>query len=146
MKVVINNCHGGFGLSDDAIIRYNELLGRKVWLIEHDTFNYTTYSLVPPDERVDKDNKSHGWAPKTWHEMTENEKFEYNQAYRSQTFHDRDIARNDPLLIQVVEELGEKANGRFAYLKVVEIPDDVEWQIDEYDGAEWVAEKHRTWS
>jgi hypothetical protein len=49
------------------------------------------------------------------------------------------------VLIQVVEELGEKASGRFADLKVVEIPDDVEWQIDEYDGLEWVSERHRTW-
>ena len=59
--------------------------------------------------------------------------------------YDRDIARDDPILIQVVEELGIGANGKFAALKVVEIPNDVEWQIDEYDGVEWVAEKHRTW-
>ena len=40
----------------------------------------------------------------------------------------------------------EKANGNHADLKIVEIPANVEWQIDEYDGAEWVSEKHRTWS
>jgi hypothetical protein len=56
-----------------------------------------------------------------------------------------DIERNDPLLIQVVEEMSENVNTRFSELKVVEIPNDVEWQIEEYDGAEWVAEKHRTW-
>jgi hypothetical protein len=48
-------------------------------------------------------------------------------------------------LIQVVEELGDGANGYFAKLKIVEIPDDVLWQIEEYDGKEWVAEQHRTW-
>ena len=32
-----------------------------------------------------------------------------------------------------------------ANLKMVEIPDDVEWEIADYDGKEWVAEKHRTW-
>lgn len=26
-----------------------------------------------------------------------------------------------------------------------DIPDDVEWEIEEYDGLEWVSEKHRTW-
>jgi len=31
-------------------------------------------------------------------------------------------------------------------LKIVDIPDGVEWEIEEYDGMEWVAEKHRTWS
>lgn len=36
----------------------------------------------------------------------------------------------------VVEQLGsERASGLFASLKVVEIP----------DGVEWIAEKHRTW-
>jgi hypothetical protein len=56
-----------------------------------------------------------------------------------------DIARNDQYLVRVVEELGDEVNNRFSELKVVDIPDDVEWQIDEYDGKEWVAEKHRTW-
>jgi hypothetical protein len=54
--------------------------------------------------------------------------------------------RNDPKLVEAVEKLGEEANGRFARLKVIEIPDDVEWTIEEYDGSEWVAEKHRIWN
>lgn len=63
----------------------------------------------------------------------------------SKNFYNRDIPRNDPALVQVVEEMGADADGRCAELKVVDIPDDVEWQIEEYDGIEWVAEKHRTW-
>ena len=61
-------------------------------------------------------------------------------------FSDREIARDDPVLVKVVQELGDRAGGKYADLRVVEIPGDVDWQIDEYDGAEWVAEKHRTWS
>jgi hypothetical protein len=57
----------------------------------------------------------------------------------------RDIARDDPTLIQIVEDMGTKADGTFASLKVVEVPDDVNWYIEEYDGREWVAERHRTW-
>lgn len=60
-------------------------------------------------------------------------------------WYDRDIARDDPYLIQVINELGEQANSRFCTLKIVEVPADVEWTIEEYDGLEWVAEKHRTW-
>lgn len=56
-----------------------------------------------------------------------------------------DIERNDPALIQVVEELGEEANGTYSSLKVIEIPDDIKWHIAEYDGREHVAENHRTW-
>jgi len=31
-------------------------------------------------------------------------------------------------------------------LKIVEVPDDANWYIAEYDGLEHVAERHRTWS
>lgn len=57
------------------------------------------------------------------------------------------IERNDPFLVQTVEELGRAANGPHAELKVVEIPDDVQWHIAEaeYDGLEYIAENHRTW-
>jgi hypothetical protein len=54
--------------------------------------------------------------------------------------------RSHPAVVQVVEELGpEEASADFASLKIVEVPDDVEWIIEEYDGAEWIAEKHRRW-
>jgi D-mannonate dehydratase len=54
--------------------------------------------------------------------------------------------RDDPRLIEVIEQLGvEKASGALADIEIVEIPDDVEWQIEEYDGKEWVAEKNRAW-
>lgn len=61
-------------------------------------------------------------------------------------FEDREIPRNDPALVEVVEVLGEAANGFAASLKIVEIPEDVEWCVEENDGREWVSEKHRTWS
>jgi hypothetical protein len=84
MKIVINKCYGGFGLSEKAL----EYIG-----IEND---YT-------------------------------------------------INRDDPRLIECVEKLGLEANSGYSELKIVEIPDDVEWIIQEYDGIEWIAEKHRTW-
>ena len=61
-------------------------------------------------------------------------------------FSDYEILRDDPALVKTVEELGREANGWAAELKVVEIPDGVNFQIEEYDGNEWVAEVHRTWS
>lgn len=53
--------------------------------------------------------------------------------------------RADALLVRVVEELGEAANGAHAKLAVVEIPDGTDYEISEYDGLEHIAEKHRTW-
>ena len=53
--------------------------------------------------------------------------------------------RNDSRLIQAVEELGKHANGNFARLEVIDIPDDILWEINEYDGMETIHEKHRSW-
>ena len=78
--------------------------------------------------------------------LSDNYKQDYLTLITGQKIYDIDLRRDDPILIQVVEELGEKANGMSASLKIVEIPDDVEWIIQEYDGIEHVAEKHRTWS
>jgi len=63
----------------------------------------------------------------------------------SDSFYWRDDKRTDSLLVEVVEELGERAFGDYARLKVVEIPEDVKWSISENDGNEWIAENHRTW-
>jgi hypothetical protein len=53
--------------------------------------------------------------------------------------------RSDPRLVEVVEALGQAADGRHARLSVVEIPDDVSWYIHDYDGMETVHENHRSW-
>ena len=60
-------------------------------------------------------------------------------------FWENDLERNDPALVEVVERLGKDANGRYASLKVVEIPKNVNWEIQENDGMEWISEVHRTW-
>ena len=56
------------------------------------------------------------------------------------------IPRDDEKLVRVVEELGEEANGHGAELKIVEIPDDVAWEIEITDGVEHVSAVHGTWS
>jgi hypothetical protein len=93
IKVVINSCFGGFGLSDAALDEYKV---RK--------------DITDPD------------------------------------FYYYDIPRDCPVLVAMIEEQGTAVNGGFADLRIVEIPDDVDWYIEEYDGNEHVAERHRTWS
>lgn len=118
MKIVISVCHGGFGLSREAAERLRDE-GHPLAIKEFKT-------------RAEWTEDGSG-GRQSLLELTENQRL-------------RDIPRDDPALIRVVEELGKAASGRFAELKVVEIPDDVEWEIDEYDGSEQIAEKHRTWS
>ena len=55
------------------------------------------------------------------------------------------IPRDDEKLVRVVEELREAANGHAAMLKVVTIPDEVQWLITKTEGGEQVSEVHRTW-
>jgi len=46
--------------------------------------------------------------------------------------------RHDETLVKVVEQLGKKAGGDVASLRICELPDGTEYRIDEYDGNESV--------
>ena len=95
IKIVINTCCGGFGLSRKAIQAINAR--RKV------------KGLEPIDKYYSED-------------------------------------RLDEDLIAVVEELGAKAaSSTYARLKVVEIPADVDWELEDHDGAETIRERGRSW-
>jgi hypothetical protein len=113
-KIVINACHGGFGLSDAAIELYGKLSHQNL--------------VRGPDSLFGKSS---------WY---------VDAIAESNYFYDGQIPRDCRYLVEVVEKLGESANSRYSELKVVTIPDDVEWHIAEYDGWEHVAENHRTWS
>jgi hypothetical protein len=115
-RVVINTCHGGFSLSHEAIVRYHELQGQT---IHWRTTDYADVLMYHTDLN---DPEASPWS-------------------------DQSISRDDPYLVRVVQEMGgEAAGGPAAMLKVVEIPESVAWHIQDYDGLEWVAENHRTWS
>jgi len=118
MKVAINRCFGGFGISDEA---FENLLSRK-------------------GIAFDKVEKESSFLGATYYQAGHAGDDDY---YISNYDHYEN--RADPDLIAVIEEMGDKANSWAAEIAIVEIPDDVEWHIDEYDGREHVAEKHRTW-
>lgn len=122
MKVVINTCFGGFGLSEAAIKLYCELRNMPVY------------------------KRGTGWD--TWWVKCPVDVFDTlsDEEKDNMYFSEYSIERDDPILVQVVERLGQAANGMCAELTVVEIPDNVEWYIEEYDGKEHIAEVHRTWS
>lgn len=57
------------------------------------------------------------------------------------------IPRTNELLVALVEgeaDYGGKVSGSHASLRVAEVPDGVDWVIDQYDGKETVKEKYRT--
>lgn len=50
--------------------------------------------------------------------------------------------RHDPVLVEVVKELGEESWGLAAELEIVTVPDNCKYHIDEYDGMEKICD---TW-
>ena len=127
-KVVYNACYGGFNLSREACKRYWELQGKQVWIENGDFMDMFTVWLVPPEERLTK--------PEPWYSAPIEERIAYNKKHSEQTWSDHNITRHDPILVQVVEELGDKANGMCAKLAIEEVSGP--YRIDEYDGNESV--------
>lgn len=156
MKIVINKCYGGFVLSRSATALLAKLQGRKVYFFKTDykddgeSFVALKNPFKEPEDLfgsafdIPNPNK---FIPKKkkWLEMTDAEKKSVNELYGKHSICFRDIERRDPLLIRVVEKLGKKADGRGSKLKIVNIPDGVDYEISDYDGVEHIAEKHRTW-
>ena len=142
VEVVVNRCYGGFGLSDETIRLYAEKKGITLYT-EEDEFGFRHYYTVPIEEHkelteaYETARENYRWDDSVVREALER----VNDTY----FYDRQMKRDDPVLVDVVRRLGEKANGEHASLKIVEVPDDVKWTIEEYDGMEHVAEQHRTW-
>ena len=121
-KVVINTDFGGFGLSDQAFELFLKKKGIEFERVQ--AKHFTNESEYYRKGHVGEEDHY------LWH-------------------YDLCEDRSDKHLVEVVEELGDVANGSYASLKVVEIDDDLSadgWYIAEYDGREHVAERHRTWS
>lgn len=136
-KIVINTCYGGFSISEKALFRLAELKGITLYPEKTHTF-FTTYWTVPtkPEGILSNDD---------FHRASMEDRRKSNRLYEEYTMDNRPSDRSDPDLVKVVEELGDEASGDCACLKVIEIPDDVEYTIEEYDGNEWIAETHRRW-
>jgi hypothetical protein len=151
MKVVINVCYGGFSLSPEATLKLYE---RGVTEIAKHVDEYW-----PPARRAEEDAKyktlGYNANLTKWREYQKGPKAGQRTSLFITVFSPdeqyvlnagREIKRDHPELVRVVEEMGEAADGACAKLRVVEIPDGTDYIVDEYDGNEHIAETHRTWS
>lgn len=136
MKIVINRCYGGFGLSRAAKIHMLENGG-----CEH-------IRLMTPREYYGDKLSDHEILERMERDL---------QMYLGLLMYEGKVVLDDhgyqvenrtcDHLIRTIETLGrEICSGDYAKLAVIEIPDDIEYEIDEYDGKEAIAEKHRRWS
>lgn len=135
MKVIINTCYGGFGLSPKALKYVADKLGEPIYFFKATAEGYIPITM---EEASTCFNARAFKTPNPSNEMS-------NEDYNKYAWHHHDEERTNPVLIEAVETLGPEANGLFSELKIVEVPDDVKWHIAEHDGWEWVAENHRKW-
>jgi len=138
MKIVVNRCYGGFGLSNEAVKYYLNLKGLDAYFYKQTGYEHQgklEYTKVEPSEDS---------LFSTCYTIDHGDKI--NKHNLEGYFYYGDIERTDPLLIKTVEDLGtKKASGKLSSLEIVEIPDDVSWEIDDYDGIESIHEIHRSW-
>lgn len=54
--------------------------------------------------------------------------------------------RSDKRFIAAIEKVGpNNASGDLACIEIRTIPDDIDWEIEDYDGMESIHECHRSW-
>ena len=140
MKIVINSCYGGFGFSPRTLKLYYEKLNKPCYFLKRDYSSDSSKARYIPVSAEELDKKDFWIAcsiPNGTHE----------DFFGKHRISSHSVDRADPLLIEAIEEIGiENAGQRHSKLKIIEIPDWIEYTIEEYDGMEHVAEKHRTWN
>lgn len=130
MKLVINQCYGGFGLSPVGIKRYLELKGKQAYFYVQSKYYYR--DGVYKFKRIDNIE----YLNDPFFYCTTYDYGEKITEYPEDAFKKYNIQRNDPVLVQVVEEMGKEASNQFANLVVVEIENGRWYKINEYDGYE----------
>ena len=135
MKIILNKCYGGFSLSHEAYMLYAKKKGITLYPYAIDYATNTYYITNNPENEYTVHYFTKNYGNTISFKDAEDEYFLWlNYSYRE-----------DPILVEVVEELGERANGSYAKLEVVEIPDDMDYVIDNYDGIETLHQKVQEW-
>lgn len=141
-EIVINRQFGGFSLSLKAIKRYAELSGFKIYIYKSvGDYSKNEHERVDNPEEEIENNRI-----KLYYYLKKDLGKSVGELGNDGWFSESDIKRDDEILVQIVKELGKEVNGEHAELRVVKIPSGVEWEIEDYDGMETIAEKHREWS
>ena len=135
-KVILNKCFGGFGLSKEAYELYAKKKGISVFHYTQENLKKEIYTYATDDNRTFDFYFTKDFGDNVY---ISDEDFKEYFLNLDEKF------REDKTLIEVVEELGEKANAFYSNLKIVEIPDDLDYAIDNYDGIETLHQKVQEW-
>jgi len=149
-KIVINIGVGSFTLSYFGVMEYAKRNGINIFAYKRDRELERNRELEGTNRfiRIAGEDKDLGCQSRITYNTSYNEVSGYtSDIFGEGYFDDTVLVRDDKDLVAMVEEMGEKVEGKYSELKVVEIPDDVKWHISNNDaGNEWVAEDHRIWN
>ena len=140
MELVLNKCYGGYGLSHAAKMKILEKKGIAVFPyvdVETADFGESKYKKIFDQELEEIDH--YPYVAYFQNDPGQDEIVIDSRDINRADYMDFDfdgIARFDKELIETVKELGDKSGSKFAYLKVVEIPDGASFEISDYDGIE----------
>ena len=130
MKIVINSCFGGFSLSPKGERRYLELKGLNSYFYKSTAYRFndgkTEFTRI---DNIDD-------VPNIFFYCTTYDQGKTLTDFPKDLFHPSVLKRSDPILVQVVEELGAESFGACAKLEIVDIDKGRWFKIDEYDGYE----------
>lgn len=141
MEVVVNKCYGGFGLSPKAVTDYAKLAGIEIFLyVDNESVSEKEYKKISLEDLSKEDHFIVYYLKTDVGDLATSKEINAGE-----WLNEHDLDRSDKNLITVIRTLGKEANGNHSELCIIEIPDDVKWEIGEYDGMEHVQEKHRTW-
>lgn len=138
MKVILNKCYGGFGVSQKGYELYAKKKNLSLYMYKRSNDDFMIFEKISKDENVfltyyftvDMGESFSIHSMKNWNGIT---------LYLDESH------RTDSVLIEVVEELGKEASGEFADLQIVEIPDDLKYEVIDHDGIERLCEVGKTW-
>lgn len=151
-KVILNKCFGGFDVSPQAYQLYAMKKGyshlyKYIWDIpkkynpfDTNDINDRSYILVDLfNNNICGFYFTKYFGDKIHYSEISKEDWDNYYLYLGSEH------REDPILIEVVEELGDEASGNCGKLVIVEIPDDLHYIIDDYDGIETLHEDIEVW-
>lgn len=141
--IILNKSYGGFSVSNEGYKLYAQKCGLKLYYYryvgeEGDAFIYKRY----PVEELQKEDLHlicYFYSTKDLGEYTSERPIDPAIVVDLDEGH-----REDPVLIEVVRELGQSANTYLSNLKIVDVPISFangNYTIDNYDGIETLHEK-----
>lgn len=142
--IILNKSYGGFSVSNEGYKLYAKKLGLKLYYYKYvgeegDAFIYKRY---PVEELREEDLHPifYFYSTKDLGEYTSERPIDPAIVLDL----DGGEHREDPLLVEVVRELGQAANSYISNLKIVDVPISFangNYTIDNYDGIETLHEK-----